>query len=143
MKRLLLAPVIVLVLAAIFAGCGGGEQPPGETSSGATSTPTSPATAAPTSPNPAPRVLTPADDGRTYTMSVGQVAKLVVSDPEAPDPEVHGTSVLVVPVVNITASGQREWELCAIGAGTATIRGQGTQPYVITLEVVEPRRSDC
>lgn len=138
MKRLLLAPV--LVLAAILAGCGGGEQPPGGTSTGETSTPTSSATAtaAPTSPNPAPRALTPADDGRTYTMTVGQVARLVVSDPEAPDPEVDGTSVLVIPVVNITASGQREWELRAIGPGTTTIRGQGTQPYVITLEVVDP-----
>jgi hypothetical protein len=68
-------------------------------------------------------------------MAVGQTAGLVVPDALAPDPEVEGDAVEVVDVVNVDASGQREWELRAVRPGRTVIRGAGSTPYVLTLEV--------
>jgi hypothetical protein len=68
-------------------------------------------------------------------MMVGQTAGLVVPDPLAPDPSVEGDAVEVVDVVNVDASGQREWELRAIRPGRTVLKGTGSTPYVITLEV--------
>ena len=82
-----------------------------------------------------PRTLSPADDGAVYTMQVGQTSGLVVPDPNAPDPEVEGDSVEVVAVTNVGASGQREWELRAVGTGRTVLRGAGAMPYTITLDV--------
>jgi hypothetical protein len=84
---------------------------------------------------PVPRRLSPADDGRTFSMVVGRTAGLVVPDPLAPDPAVEGNAVEVVDVVNVDASGQREWELRAIRPGRTVLRGAGSTPYVITFEV--------
>ncbi len=68
-------------------------------------------------------------------MAVGQTAGLVVPDPLAPNPAVKGDAVEVVDVVNVDASGQREWELRAVRPGRTVIRGAGSTPYVLTLEV--------
>ena len=87
---------------------------------------------------PIPRTITPADDGRTFTMAVGQTAGLVVPDPDAPEPIVEGESVEVVAVVNVAASGRREWELRAVAAGRTTLAGGGSHPYLITLDVASP-----
>jgi hypothetical protein len=84
---------------------------------------------------PAPRRLTPKDDGGVFTMRVGQTAGLVVPDPNAPDPEVEGGSVEVVAVVNVDGSGRREWELRAVAVGRTTLRAGGTHGYALTLDV--------
>lgn len=89
----------------------------------------------PTVPDPVPRTLTPADDGRTYAMAVGQTSTLVLSDPDAPGPELVGRSVLLIQVVNVDASSRREWEVRAVETGTSTIRGGGSDPWEIRLEV--------
>lgn len=86
---------------------------------------------------PIRETITPADDGQTFFMRVGQVAGLVVADPDAPDPMVDGRSVLVIPVVNIQASGRREWELRAVARGITTITAGGTRPYVIVVDVTD------
>jgi len=127
-----------------LAGCGGwGEEPPdGGPSAGPSfsggSGPTGEPPTTPAPGTPVPLTVTPADDGRVFTMRAGQTAELVVADPDAPDPGVEGTSVLVVPVVNVQASGRREWELRAIAPGRTTIRAGGTQSYAITLVVGDP-----
>jgi predicted secreted protein len=84
---------------------------------------------------PIPRTLTPADHGRVYVMQVGQTTSLIVPDPYAPDPDVRGTSVEVVEVVNVDASGRREWELRALKPGRTTLQAKGTRPYTIHLDV--------
>ena len=71
-------------------------------------------------------------------MRVGDTAELAVADPDAPDPIVAGVSVLVIPVVNVQASGRREWELRAVVPGRTTMRAGGSQPYAITLDVADP-----
>lgn len=81
-----------------------------------------------------PRVVTPADDGARFTMPVGATSTLRVQDPSAPDPVATGTSVLVVPVVNVTDSGVREFELRAVSPGTTTVSGSGPD-YTVTLVV--------
>jgi hypothetical protein len=82
-------------------------------------------------------MLTPANDGGTYTMKIGQTVGLIVPDPGAPDPAVEGRSVDVVTVANIDASGRREWELRAVASGRTTLRAKGSRPYTITLDVAQ------
>ena len=41
----------------------------------------------------------------------------------------------VVAVVNVAASGQREWELRGIAPGRTVLHGGGAMPYTITLDV--------
>jgi hypothetical protein len=71
-------------------------------------------------------------------MAVGQTAQLVVQDPHATEPVVEGDSVEVVALVNVTASGRREWELRGLAPGRTTLVGDGSQRYVITVDVAEP-----
>ncbi len=71
-------------------------------------------------------------------MTVGQIAELIVPDPQAPDPVVAGTSIELVEVVSLVATGQREWELRAVVEGRSTITGGGSEPYVITVVVGTP-----
>jgi hypothetical protein len=68
-------------------------------------------------------------------MSVGQTSTLVLTDAAAAEPELVGTSVLLIQVVNIDASSRREWEVRAVEPGTSTIRGGGSAPWEIRLEV--------
>jgi hypothetical protein len=119
-----------LVAAALLGGCGGGLMPNG---SG-----TAPdQIAMQPDPVPVPRTLTPDNDGGTFTMTVGRTAALIVRDPHAPDPDVDGTSVKVVDMVNIAASGRREWELRAMSPGRTVIRVGGDRPFTITILVRE------
>jgi hypothetical protein len=118
-----------LVTAGLLAGCGSG------LTSEASTAPDRIATTVQSEAVPVPRTLTPANDKGVFTMKVGQTAGLVVSDPSAPDPEVDGRSVEVVEVVNVTASGRREWELRAVAPGRTTLRAGGDRPYTIILEV--------
>lgn len=121
-----------LVYACLLAGCGGGFAAAG---GGPAPEPTPTPVPSQSEPSPVPRTLTPANDGGVYTMKVGQSAGLIVPDPTAPDPEVQGRSVEVVEVVNIDASGRREWELRAVASGRTTLRAGGSRPYTITLDV--------
>ena len=118
-----------LVSAGLLAGCGSGLT---------TGTSTAPDRIA-MQPDavPVPRRLSPANDRGVFTMKVGQTAGLVVSDPDAPDPEVDGQSVSVVEMHNVDASGRREWEIRAIKPGRTTLRAAGKRPYTITLDVRE------
>jgi len=124
--------ISALVCAGWLAGCGGGlaaggsDVGPGPAPSRVPSQ---------SEPSPLPRTLTPANDGGVYTMKVGQTVGLIVRDPHAPDPEVQGRSVEVIEVVNIDASGRREWELHAVASGRTTLRAGGSRPYTITLDV--------
>jgi hypothetical protein len=76
----------------------------------------------------------PADDGRVYTMKVGQSATLALSDPADPEPQVDGSAVILIAVVNITGSSSREWEVRAVQEGSATIRG-GDDAWSIQIDV--------
>jgi hypothetical protein len=128
MKRLLPA----LVSAGVMTGYGGGCAASGN---GSPSDPTPILTSSQSEASPVPRTLSPANDGGVYTMKIGQTAGLIVPDPNAPDPQVQGTSVEVVEVNNVGASGRREWELRALASGRTTLRAGGSRPYTITLEV--------
>ena len=123
----------VLAAAALLAACGGGELP-------LPATEDSPTVIATPEYAPAPSILTPADDGKQYTMAVDEVSRLVVGDPHAPDPSSSGPALLIVPVFNVQESGQREWEVRAAAAGSATITGylEPDISYAIEIQVVEP-----
>lgn len=114
--------VPLVALALLLAGCAGGAPP---ADGPAASTP-------PASPGPspsagsatvAPKTLTPADDGSTFTMTVGRTTTLRLADPDEPEPEVEGSAVLLIRSVNVGASDAREWEVRAVEPGTATLRG--------------------
>ena len=118
-----------VVLLVILAGCGSASDT-GATASGmpSTSPPAQP------SPSPAPRRLTPEADGSHYSMATGSTTALVVREPGADEPEVDGASVILIPVVNVTGSGVREWEVRAVEPGTSVITST-TPAYTITLTV--------
>jgi predicted secreted protein len=154
-----LARALVGVLLVAAAGCadGAGEQvqrdpTPVVASPGATAAPTAaptaaatvaPAaapTAAPTAapkPGPAspPRTLTPADDGAVVQLRVGQTVELVVPGPAAAEPRVEGEAVALVEVRGVRGGGGREWEVRAVRAGTAYVRGAGPDPWTLTFHV--------
>jgi hypothetical protein len=67
-------------------------------------------------------------------MPVGTSAGLVVPDPNASDPVLTGDSVQLVPLVNVTDSGEREWEVRAVAPGSTTIRLDAPE-LVITVVV--------
>jgi predicted secreted protein len=83
---------------------------------------------------PVPRTVTPADDGARFTMPEGTTTTLRVQDPSAPDPVVEGAALLLVPVVNVTDSGAREWELRAVAPGTSSVTGHDPDyAFVVTV----------
>lgn len=82
------------------------------------------------------RLFTPADDGVDAWLAIGDTARLIVPDPSAPDPEVEGEAIELVEVINIAASGRREWEIHARRPGMAVIRSHQTPRYAIGIEVV-------
>jgi hypothetical protein len=124
----------ILILSVVLLACGNGSATPSGTRP---AEPTVSSTVSPSGadPAPAPDTITPADDGRTFTMRIGDGSSLVIRDPLAPDPVVDGTSVEVIGIDNITASGQREWELRARAPGRTVIRGPDPIRYSITIEV--------
>ena len=67
-------------------------------------------------------------------MTLGSTAALVVQGQGVDQPEVDGTSVMLIQVVNVTDSGAREWEVRAVEPGTSTITST-TPPDTITLTV--------
>ena len=87
---------------------------------------------------PHDRPLGPLDDARTYTIEVGQTLQLIVPGNLTPDPEVEGSSVKLLEVVDPNASDQRHWEVRAIAPGRSTIRAAASPPFVITFEVRKP-----
>ena len=135
--------VPALVLAGLLAACAGGSNPARDGMSPATRapdpTPSEPIATAAGSPAASlaviPRTLSPADDGRRYTMRVGSVAELIVRDPNAPDPVVEGQSIQLVEVVEHT--GERPPRVGDPGypPGPTVIRAGGSMPFVITIDV--------
>ncbi|MGU3644581.1 hypothetical protein ACLBXX_06390 [Microbacterium sp. C23T] len=123
-----------LLLLAALAGCASGEPPTEATTAGPESAPAEPS---PSATAPAPRFIGPADDGRTFAMTVGQTTTLRITDAEAPEPEAVGTAVLLIPVTNVTAAGAREWEVRAVEPGTAVVRSTGEPSWEISLTVAE------
>jgi hypothetical protein len=134
--RLLAAAIILL------GGCGGGEPAgaPGTTAGGTTTSGTAGTRTTASTPGPSgavepvPKRLTPEDDGGRFTMPAGTTTTLRVADPAVPDPTVVGESVLVVPMLNVTDSGVREWELRGVAPGTTTITGRDPD-YTLTITV--------
>jgi predicted secreted protein len=150
-----LARALVAVLLVTAAGCGdgAGEQPqrdptPVVASPGATAAataaptaapapaPTAGATVAPTrGPATPPRTLTPADDGAVVQLRVGQTVELVVPGPAAAEPRVEGEAVALVEVRGVRGGGGREWEVRAVRAGTAYVRGADSGGWTLTFSV--------
>lgn len=123
--------LLALALLGPLVGCAGGEPSP----SASTTRPSSPglSTASPSA-NPIPPTVTPEDDGGTFTMTVGASSELVISDPDAPDPVITGAAIDLIPIVNVTDSGGREWELRAVAPGSTTIRGSSPE-FELTITV--------
>lgn len=67
------------------------------------------------------RTLTGMDDGATVTLHVGEQVSLLQADPTSPDPTVTGDSIELVEMVNVTASGRREWEVRAVAEGRSDL----------------------
>jgi hypothetical protein len=84
---------------------------------------------------PVPRFIGPDDDGRAFAMMVGQTTTLRLTDPAAPEPELDGTAVLLIPVANVAAGDAREWEVRADEPGEATIRSTADPGWTIALTV--------
>jgi hypothetical protein len=131
-----------LMLLTLALGCGTGDPspgtsqtPPSETATGTTSSASGTASATPTTAlPPAPRRLTPEADGSHYSMTLGSTTAVVVRGQDVDEPQVDGTSVILVPVLNVTDSGVREWEVRAVEVGTSRVTS-GTPAYTITLTV--------
>jgi len=67
-------------------------------------------------------------------MPVGSTTALVMRGQGIDQPAVDGTSVILVPVVNVADSGVREWEVRGVEIGTSTVTS-GTPAFTITLTV--------
>ncbi|HSF37247.1 MAG TPA: hypothetical protein VLA70_14090 [Nocardioides sp.] len=65
---------------------------------------------------------------------MGSTTTLVVRGQGVDQPEVDGTSVILVTVVNVTDSGVREWEVRGVEPGTSRITS-GMPAYTITITV--------
>lgn len=68
----------------------------------------------------APRFFTErVADGR-YRMSPGKTATLRLP-PNAPEPRLTGTAVILIPVAAFAPTGTKEWEVRAVSGGTAVL----------------------
>lgn len=124
--------VPALALVALLTGCASAGPSPG----GSSESPRPSASDTPAA--PVPRFIGPADDGSTFAMTVDQTTTLRVADAEAPDPELDGTAVLLIPMVNVAPGDGREWEVRAVEPGIATLTGvDGDVSWTITLSVSE------
>ncbi len=137
--RLSARATVAVCATLVLGSCGAGESAVPATSGSSAASPAGTASASGTpaaSPAsvPAPRTLTPSDDGGSFTMGLGSTSELVVRAPGAGDPVVDGASVLLVPVVNITDSGVREWEVRAVAPGRTTVRSVDPD-YSFTITV--------
>ncbi|SFR92550.1 hypothetical protein SAMN04487846_0665 [Microbacterium sp. cf046] len=132
MKRWLPA----LALLAVLTGCASAGSPPNGESVSPEPTPSASASTSEEPGAPVPRFVTPDDDGQTYGMTVGQTTTLRIDDPDAPEPDVEGESVLLIQIVNVAESGTREWEVRAVEPGEATVSGvAGDTTWAIVLRV--------
>ena len=121
-----------LVLVALLTGCASAGPSP----SGGPPVPDPSASHSPAI--PAPKFIGAADARATFELTVGQTTTLRSTDPGAPEPELEGTSVLVIPVINVDASAGREWEVRAVEPGTSTLRGaEAGKEWEITLTVTD------
>ena len=81
------------------------------------------------------RTWTPSDSGAVIALRVGANVLVVVPDPLTPDLTVEGTAVGLVAVVNIDASGYREWEVRGLAPGRSVVRGTRPVPFTLTFDV--------
>lgn len=89
-----------------------------------------------TPPSDQGRRVTRADDGATVRLTVGGNADLVVRDPLAADPTVSGDSVTLVEVDSAAATGQRQWEVRAVGLGTSDVTAtERSRTFTVRFEV--------
>jgi hypothetical protein len=80
----------------------------------------------PTFPEPAPAVVTQADDGRLIGLSVGAEVPLRLDSAWAWDqPAVDGDAVALTQVDYFVDPGYMEWIVTALGPGDATITASG------------------
>ncbi|GAA3632700.1 hypothetical protein GCM10022200_14560 [Microbacterium awajiense] len=115
---------VILSLAVVLAGCssGGGVSPSDESS------PSETVVAA----EPIPRRVGPADDGALFTMEIDETTTLRLPASDTSEPQLEGTSALLIEQVNVDAADGREWEVRAVEPGRSVIRGD---EWEITLEV--------
>jgi predicted secreted protein len=107
--------VCSVVLLALADGCG--EESSGEEGGGA------PAPA----PRAAPRTITEADRGKSFTLSPGSETSLRLSgDYVWSEPTVSGAAVQLTRVDYFRDPGFSEWMVRAVQAGKATIESRGT-----------------
>ncbi|MDY0908137.1 hypothetical protein [Microbacterium sp. CFBP9034] len=132
-----------LILVALLTGCASAGTPPegtppeGTPPDGSASPSASPQPSA-SAAVPVPRFIGPVDDGRTYAMTVGETTALQLVDPDAPEPELEGTSVLLILVTNVAGGDAREWEVRAVEPGASVLRGsESGAPWAITITVSE------
>lgn len=82
------------------------------------------------------RRLRVGDDGATIRLNVGETAILIQDDPGSPDPVVKGDALELVEMLNIDATDDRQWEIRAVKAGSATIEAvDGEAVFTITVRV--------
>ncbi|MPZ87150.1 MAG: hypothetical protein GEU81_03555 [Nitriliruptorales bacterium] len=78
-------------------------------------------------PDPAPDVITEADDGSTFALRRGDARALRLSNDSLWDlPEVSGGAVELVPVDYLVDPGYTEWQVDAVAAGTAEVAVAGS-----------------
>jgi hypothetical protein len=111
----LLLVCVVAVLAALVAGCG--EESAREGGTGETAP----------APRAAPRTITEADSGESFTLSRGSETSLRLSGEYAwSEPTVRGDAVQLAPVNYFQDPGFSEWTVLAVRPGTAAIAAKGT-----------------
>ena len=92
---------------------------------------------APAGIDPAPRVLSVRDHGRTVSLALGRTVLLRVPAAARGRAVADGRALLLVPIENVAASRYREWEIRAARVGSATIsapRADGRR-FRITIRV--------
>ena len=117
-----------LVLTVFAAGCGSNAaEPPARP----------PATTTTAAAEPAPRLLTVRDDGRTYTLAVGGTASLRVPNTAEGDATVEGDAVTLSPVDYFAPTDFREWAVTAERAGEAVVTAPraGGGRFRVTIRV--------
>lgn len=70
-------------------------------------------------------------------LRVGETATLLQDDHRAPDPTVTGDAIELVEMVNVTASGTRQWEIRGVTPGEAVIHAEDPpEAFVVTVTVM-------
>ena len=141
---------MLLSVAVLVGACGEGaadESEPDATSTsssaaettqpeGSTTTPSSTSTLGDVA-SPAPRFFTIATPAGAYSLSVGDSSTIQLPA-DVPEPTAVGSSVVLIGMANVADSGNRQWELRAVGAGETTITVQGPDGSLIWTLTVDP-----